>query len=171
MLLDYQVQLVQRVRLGLEVFQGLKGHEGLEVDLESVGRRAALELQGSLAELDSQGCQDPKDHRAPEELQDLQVWKDHEGLLDLLALLVLQGYQGYLPLYLQCLYLQCLSRQCPYLQCLHHQCLCLQFQSQMNPLRPSRFSPLLPRLQPLDAHLSSGGLQTAAITSRLPLKD
>lgn len=121
MLLDYRVQLVQRVRLGPEVFRGLKDQEVLEVDLGSMVRRAALELQGSLAELDNQGCQDPKDHRAPEELQDLQVWRDHEGLLDLLALLVLQVYQGYLPLYLQCLYLQHLSRQCLYLQCLHHQ--------------------------------------------------
>lgn len=100
-LLDHQVRQGQKVQLGLEVFQVLKGREDLEVDLETLVKKVTLELRGFLVVMDSQGCQVPKGHRVPEEQQDLQGWRDLVGLLDPSALLVLRGFQGYLRLYLR----------------------------------------------------------------------
>lgn len=99
-LLDHQARQVQRVHPVLGVFRGLKGLEDLAVDLETLVTKVILGLQGFLVGMDRRGCQDRKGHRGPEEQQDLQGWMGLVGLLDPSALLVFQGYQGYLHLYL-----------------------------------------------------------------------
>lgn len=91
----------QRVHLGLGVFQGLRGQEGQEVDLEVLVRKVTLGLQDFRVGMDNQGFQGLKGHRGPEEQQDLQVWKDHVGLLDPLVPLVLQDCQDCLTLHLK----------------------------------------------------------------------
>lgn len=98
-LLDHWVGQGQRVQPGLEVFQGPKGQEGLEADLETLVRKVTLGIQDLLVGTEWQAFRDRQGLRGREEQQVPQGWRGLVVLLDLSALLDLPDYQGCLRLY------------------------------------------------------------------------